>query len=321
MGDLMCEMDPTRGNNLILSPLAHKLFYNTDNCAFSSRSPVFTHKTHPKKSNLRQTQSKQKTVSFADSCGFNLHHIKLFDKFEDKFSQVLQDLTALDWEYGILNLGDLSPKFSPTSSYHKETSRSYHKSRNFGNFGLIDLKTRGFIPSSQSPSPKPRPKRNPVYPKNEEKSLQSVKIPSTHRCERLFELPNLQFNASCHYFCDHHRVKLESVTSESTYSISGTILVRNICFQKQIKVRVTGNHWNTFQEFPAHYLNAKCEHTDRFGFNIDLKAFCERNGTPVSTLNIPPVLEMCVHYIPGNCGTEFWDNNNSQNYKLYKVAI
>lgn len=156
------------------------------------------------------------------------------------------------------------------------------------------------------------------------------KLPTSERCENLFRIPDLSFNASCEHLCENFPVKLESLVCQTNYILTGTILVRNICFDKKISVRVTGSHWSNFTQVQGSYLNAKCHHTDRFTFKIDLKNLSSVPGLVnhefasgrFSTLRIPALVELCVQYVAGSNGDlEYWDNNNGENYKLYKISL
>ena len=137
----------------------------------------------------------------------------------------------------------------------------------------------------------------------------------------VYYIPSFKVSSTCEpEICQYLEVKLESLRHTSTFSLTGTVVVRNICFSKSVQIRITGNSWKTFDCITATYKNAKCQHLDRFCFDVDLLNFSGEQREP-STLKLPVTLELCVNYIAGENNLTFWDNNCGSNYKLYKVAI
>ncbi|XP_075072530.1 protein phosphatase 1 regulatory subunit 3C [Mixophyes fleayi] len=92
-------------------------------------------------------------------------------------------------------------------------------------------------------------------------------------------------------------------------SIAGTIKVKNLSYEKTVKVRITFNTWKTFTDVNCIYMNnvyggADC---DTFSFVIDLPP------------NIPSheKIEFCISYECG--GQVFWDNNLGDNYSIVRA--
>ena len=339
-----------KSSPIFFDPLQLNLTFN--------RSPKFT-PAKPRKSSLRKTVTRPKNVSFADSFGLSLQHVKRFDKFED-FSQILSELAAWDWECEFMGLGSTSEEFTAASSLFlgpKGVEHDFSPVHTTASFFLgspAKLRTpspenRTWAKTTNANVSKPRqrhasagdvlqkPKSHQTKNPETSKYTSSItasapRVPTSERCENLFRIPDLSFNASCENLCEKIPVKLESLVCESNYILSGTILVRNICFDKRVSVRITGSHWSKFAEVTGQYLNAKCQHTDRFSFKSDLKTLSSGyhsslpNLTPTSgrfsTLHIPALVELCVQYVAGaNSEFEYWDNNNGQNYKLYKISL
>ncbi|XP_075996914.1 protein phosphatase 1 regulatory subunit 3C-B-like isoform X2 [Genypterus blacodes] len=111
-----------------------------------------------------------------------------------------------------------------------------------------------------------------------------------------------------------NRLKAQQVCLESCSLqdrlLSGTVQVRNICFNKSVSVRITFDSWFTFQDVPCCYLNNVygCPDTDTFSFLVQ----------------VPEVLEpteqvaFCIQYQTQD--QIFWDNNQGTNYRIVAAA-
>ncbi|KAF2893423.1 hypothetical protein ILUMI_12751 [Ignelater luminosus] len=111
---------------------------------------------------------------------------------------------------------------------------------------------------------------------------------------------------------DSGKVCLENVIiKESEESITGTVKVSNISFEKEVFVRCSTDSWKTHEDVFCKYVNNGSSSTmsaayvlyDTFSFKITLPPKSRR-------------IEFCVCYRCG--GQEFWDNNNNNNYILIK---
>lgn len=91
--------------------------------------------------------------------------------------------------------------------------------------------------------------------------------------------------------------------------LSGTVLVRNLSFEKSVSVRITFDSWRSFRDFPGLYLNNiyGCPDIDTFSFSVllpeVLEPFCST--------------EFCIQYQTQD--QIFWDNNYGKNYQLALV--
>lgn len=103
-------------------------------------------------------------------------------------------------------------------------------------------------------------------------------------------------------------VRLEQVVlSKDNRTVEGTVLVRNIAFEKWIAVRFTYDFWQTTSEVTAKYAKSIPEE------NIDLFSFSIR--LPEATKRIEDKrLFFALRYVAA--GREAWDNNSGQNYQL-----
>lgn len=88
--------------------------------------------------------------------------------------------------------------------------------------------------------------------------------------------------------------------------LSGTIQVRNICFEKSVSVRITFNSWRSCQDFECRYLNNVygCSNTDTFSFSVPVP----------EDLDASDKVEFCIRYQTRD--QTFWDNNLGDNYGL-----
>uniref|UniRef100_A0A8D0L1N3 Protein phosphatase 1 regulatory subunit 3C n=1 Tax=Sphenodon punctatus TaxID=8508 RepID=A0A8D0L1N3_SPHPU len=100
-------------------------------------------------------------------------------------------------------------------------------------------------------------------------------------------------------------VCLENCTLQER-AVAGTVKVKNVSFEKEVRVRITFDSWKTHTDVDCVYMNNVYGDSDNdtFSFAIDL----------------PPVIptqekiEFCIYYQSGE--HTFWDNNEGQNYKV-----
>ncbi|KGK36248.1 hypothetical protein JL09_g4603, partial [Pichia kudriavzevii] len=100
--------------------------------------------------------------------------------------------------------------------------------------------------------------------------------------------------------------------------VIGQIAVKNISFDKSVKVRYTYDNWNTVINVDAEYTSdiprvLKRAGYDRFVFELStpflISMFFQKNS-----YRSEPAIYFCIQYTSGN--QEFWDNNHSKNYTL-----
>ncbi|KAJ2390846.1 protein phosphatase 1, regulatory subunit, partial [Coemansia sp. RSA 2603] len=108
-------------------------------------------------------------------------------------------------------------------------------------------------------------------------------------------------------------VVLESV-SYAAGTLSGTIKVHNLAFEKSVTVRITMDNWRSFEDVPATFIRSiigvdgSRPGVDRFRFNMAVLQLTSNESVDIS---------MCVCYRTN--GQEFWDNNSGINY-IFKLA-
>lgn len=106
-------------------------------------------------------------------------------------------------------------------------------------------------------------------------------------------------------------VRLEKVfLSNDGKTLSGTVAVANIAFQKSVVARFTFDYWRTVSEVIAEYKDdvrrrERDDGVDRFTFNIKL--------TEQANLE-KKILFFCIRYNSG--GQEHWDNNCGVNFQV-----
>lgn len=88
--------------------------------------------------------------------------------------------------------------------------------------------------------------------------------------------------------------------------LSGSVQVRNLCFDKSVSVRITFDSWRSFQDVPCLYLHNVygCPDTDTFSFSILVPEVLEASNR----------VEFCIQYRTRD--HTFWDNNHGNNYQL-----
>ncbi|GFR18158.1 protein phosphatase 1 regulatory subunit 3C [Trichonephila clavata] len=110
-----------------------------------------------------------------------------------------------------------------------------------------------------------------------------------------------------------NNVSLENViVREGDDTITGTIKVKNIAFDKEVFVRVTFDKWSSSQDIYAIFapsgIQSGNSQYDTFSFSLCVPSSAAKFGT----------MEFCVCY---KCsGEEFWDNNEGENYKLAAMS-
>ncbi|XP_008280514.1 protein phosphatase 1 regulatory subunit 3C-B-like [Stegastes partitus] len=102
-------------------------------------------------------------------------------------------------------------------------------------------------------------------------------------------------------------VILESC-SVNEQALQGTVRVKNISFQKDVRVRITFDSWQSYRDVPCTYLQKRFggPQTDIFEFDIAVP----------KVLDAKRKIEFCLSYLPGGQSEAFWDNNDGQNYSV-----
>ena len=107
-------------------------------------------------------------------------------------------------------------------------------------------------------------------------------------------------------------VKLVKFRLSTDSKLSGTVMVANLAYHKNIFVRWTVNNWATYQDTVAsHDDSSEGFSHDWFTFTIDSDSVCKDTDGGVC-------VELAVAYQVN--GMEFWDNNVQQNYVLKKES-
>ncbi|KAI9486321.1 MAG: putative phosphatase regulatory subunit-domain-containing protein, partial [Benjaminiella poitrasii] len=99
-----------------------------------------------------------------------------------------------------------------------------------------------------------------------------------------------------------------TTAATKTVTLTGSVQVANLAFEKHVVIRYTLDDWLTFKEIDADYQEpiAHSANTwDRFRFTIKIQAPCHNTHT---------TLYLAVHYTVA--GREFWDNNDNKNYEV-----
>ncbi|XP_063801846.1 protein phosphatase 1 regulatory subunit 3E-like [Pseudophryne corroboree] len=126
--------------------------------------------------------------------------------------------------------------------------------------------------------------------------------PNCARLEPLFTNPGTKPD-----FTDlvrQRKVCLESLSTDP-FCISGDLRVLNLSYEKEVVVRYTMDSWTTSTEVMATYQRGCSDrYTDRFSFKLLCPALLNKEG----------MLELAIRYRV--CGTEYWDNNEGENYKV-----
>ncbi|XP_076746863.1 protein phosphatase 1 regulatory subunit 3C-B-like isoform X1 [Maylandia zebra] len=96
--------------------------------------------------------------------------------------------------------------------------------------------------------------------------------------------------------------------SISEKALRGTVRVKNVSYQKDVRVRITFDSWQSYRDVPCTYLQKRFggPQTDIFEFDITIP----------KVLDAKRKIEFCLSYLPGGHSEPFWDNNDGQNYSI-----
>ncbi|XP_026873724.1 protein phosphatase 1, regulatory subunit 3Da [Electrophorus electricus] len=94
--------------------------------------------------------------------------------------------------------------------------------------------------------------------------------------------------------------------------IIGIVLVLNLAFEKEVTVRYSFTNWKSCTETKAHWIANKYMEGISSGYSCD--SFRFHLPVPPFILHPGAVLEFAICYKVQ--GSQFWDNNEGQNYKL-----
>ncbi|CCD22420.1 putative protein phosphatase regulator PIG2 NDAI_0A02620 [Naumovozyma dairenensis CBS 421] len=151
----------------------------------------------------------------------------------------------------------------------------------------------------------------PILSNKNPKSLKLNIFVNYSRGKKVF-LQDLNLHIQHDYVNNGHSLPSQTATLKNKY-IMGRVLVENIYFDKNVVVRYTWDHWNSFQEIQAIFVsNAKQilpgSNMDVFKFLID----------DVNKFDNKCHLEFCIQYVTRNDTErkEFWDNNDNKNYTV-----
>ncbi|XP_028830256.1 protein phosphatase 1 regulatory subunit 3B [Denticeps clupeoides] len=94
-------------------------------------------------------------------------------------------------------------------------------------------------------------------------------------------------------------------------SLAGTIKVKNLAFEKSVKVRITFDTWKTHTDVLCQYMKDTYTDSDRDTFSFEV---CLPNE-----VQSHEHIEFAVLYEVG--GHKYWDSNQGQNYKIIQSIL
>ncbi|XP_063776109.1 protein phosphatase 1 regulatory subunit 3B [Pseudophryne corroboree] len=91
-------------------------------------------------------------------------------------------------------------------------------------------------------------------------------------------------------------------------SLVGTVKVKNLSFQKSVKIRMTCNSWQTFTDYECQYVKDTYAGSDRDTFSFDIIL--------PDDIQFQERIEFAVSF---ECdGKTYWDSNKGQNYRIIR---
>ncbi|NXA56561.1 PPR3B phosphatase, partial [Nothocercus julius] len=105
-------------------------------------------------------------------------------------------------------------------------------------------------------------------------------------------------------------VCLENCTLKER-SVAGTVKVKNLAFEKAVRIRMTFDTWKTFTDYPCQYVKDVYEGSDRDTFSFDISL---PEGIPSHER-----VEFAVSFECG--GRVYWDSNKGTNYRITRSQL
>ncbi|XP_062827778.1 protein phosphatase 1 regulatory subunit 3B isoform X1 [Anolis carolinensis] len=120
---------------------------------------------------------------------------------------------------------------------------------------------------------------------------------------------------SADYLDFRNRLQAEYVCLENCMlkdkAIVGTVKVRNLAFEKAVKIRMTFDTWKTFTDYPCQYVKDTYAGSDKdtFSFDVSLPQRVQPHER----------IEFAVCY---ECdGKVYWDSNKGLNYRIVRAEL
>lgn len=94
-------------------------------------------------------------------------------------------------------------------------------------------------------------------------------------------------------------------------ALAGTIKVKNVSFEKSVKLRVTFDSWKSHTDIDCVYIKDTYPnaHSDTFSFHVSLP----------DELKSHERVEFAICYVVE--GTEYWDSNHGNNYRIVRSSV
>ncbi|KAM4635155.1 protein phosphatase 1 regulatory subunit 3C [Polymixia lowei] len=169
--------------------------------------------------------------------------------------------------------------------------------------GLALTAVRLFVPEPSTPPATALTSPSPVKPQGQHSPSAKGQ---RYRLRLGFPQPMLDFKA---FFMrlKESLVQLETC-SVTEHSLSGTVRVCNVSFEKAVHVRVTFDSWRSYRDVPCTYLAPRYggSDTDTFAFDAALP----------QNLDPKERVEFRVSFRAGAGTAPLWDDNRGQNYRV-----
>ncbi|XP_048876226.1 protein phosphatase 1 regulatory subunit 3B isoform X1 [Brienomyrus brachyistius] len=109
---------------------------------------------------------------------------------------------------------------------------------------------------------------------------------------------------------DRERVCLEHCVLKER-SLAGTVKVKNLSFEKSVKIRITFDTWKSHEDVECQFVRDTYGASDRDTFSFEV-AIPEQ-------LHPHKRVEFAVSYEVAGC--TYWDSNHGQNYRIIQSAL
>ncbi|KAJ8339121.1 hypothetical protein SKAU_G00359070 [Synaphobranchus kaupii] len=170
----------------------------------------------------------------------------------------------------------------------------------------------------------PKPEERSAAPTNHAKAKKQVSF-ADHKGLSLtavkvfseFEDPiDIPLSPSSDYLLYRQRLERQNVCLEhctlQERSLTGTVAVKNLSYEKAVKVRITFDTWKSHTDVECSYVKdtyAGCSDRDTFSFQL---------GLP-EQLRPHERVEFAIYYEVD--GHAYWDSNQDQNYGIVRAVL
>lgn len=109
-------------------------------------------------------------------------------------------------------------------------------------------------------------------------------------------------------------LRVTETTTAFKLQPTGTVLLRNLAYVKDVAIRYTRDGWKTWSEIKCYYSSAAADNCEYWTFNGPEWSFAKSYATQPLTSAVKLNFDFCVRYKVN--GVTYWDNKGGANYHM-----